>query len=71
MVLERLKEISIPEIADQYAELRQRVIGAKLESFKTQRDNVLLDYALSLDITHSQYGYQAGSDNLVSQSWLD
>lgn len=71
MVLERFREISIPQLADQYSELRQRVIVAKLESFKTQRDGVLLDYPLSLENTHSQYSYQAGSDSLLSQNWLD
>jgi hypothetical protein len=67
-VLERFKEISIPQIADQYTELRHRVVGAKLESFKNQRVSLLLDYPLSLENTYSQYSYPAGSDNIVSQS---
>jgi hypothetical protein len=68
-VLERFKEISLPQVAGQYAELRQRVVGAKLELFKNQRFNPLSDYPLSLENTDPQYSYQAGSDEFLSQSW--
>jgi hypothetical protein len=66
MVLERFKEISLPQIADQYSELRQRVVGAKLEAFKNQRDSLPLNYSLPLENTYSQYSYQAGSDDFLS-----
>jgi hypothetical protein len=56
-VLERFKEIPFLQIADQYTELRQRVIGAKLESFKNQRNSLLLNYPLFLENTYSQYSY--------------
>lgn len=67
-VLERLQEISIPQVAEQYIELRQRVIVAKLEYFKNQRDS-LPNYSISLNNIYSQWGYQAGSDNVLSQNW--
>jgi hypothetical protein len=69
MVLERFKEISLPQTADQYTELRQRVVGAKLESFKNQRVGLLLSYPFPLENTYSQYSYQAESDDVLSQSW--
>jgi hypothetical protein len=68
-VMERFKEISLPQTAGQYIELRQRVVGAKLESFKNQRVGFLLNHPFSLENTYSQYSYQAGSDDVLSQSW--
>jgi hypothetical protein len=67
-ILKRLQEISIPQVAEQYIELRQRVIVAKLEYFNNQRDS-LPNYSISLNNTYSQWGYQAGSDNVLSQNW--
>ena len=61
-VLERFKEISLPEIAAPYAGLRQKVIGAKLEVFRNQRDSLLSDYSVSLLDTYYPSGYQIGSD---------
>jgi hypothetical protein len=68
-VLERFDEISLPPIANQYTGLRQRVVGAKLESFKNQRVGLPLNYPFPLENMYSQYGYQAGSDDVYSQSW--
>jgi len=68
-VLERFKEISLPQTACQYIGLRQRVIGAKLESFKNQQNSLLLDYPISLQNMYSQHSYQAQSDGFWQQSW--
>lgn len=60
-VLERFKEISLPQIASQYISLRQKVIGAKLESFKNQQDSLLLDYHISPQNVYYENSYQAES----------
>lgn len=62
MVLERFNEISLPETAAQYAALRQRVIGAKLESFRNQRNSLILGYPPFSQNAFYQFGYQTGSD---------
>jgi hypothetical protein len=69
-VLKRFNEISLPEIAERYAGLRQRVVGAKLESFK-QQNGLFFNSPFSLDNTWPQYDYQAGSDDFSSQSWIN
>jgi len=62
MVLERFKEISLPQTAYPYIRLRQRVISAKLESFKNQQNSFLLDYPIPPQNMYPQHSYQAGSD---------
>jgi hypothetical protein len=68
-MMERFTEISLPELAQQYTELRQKVIGAKLEWFKNEQSSSYLSYSLPLDNMGSQYSYQAYSDNFLSQDW--
>jgi hypothetical protein len=63
-VLERFKEISLSQTADQYTVLRQRIIDAKLELFKTQRDSSLSNYSLSSENMYSQY-----SNDIWPQNW--
>lgn len=60
-VLERFKEISLPQTASQYISLRQKVIAAKLESFRNQQDSLLLDYSIPPQNMYYQNGYQAES----------
>jgi hypothetical protein len=65
-VLERFKEISLSQTADKYTGLRQRVIDAKLNSFKIQRDSSLSNYPLSSEYSYSQYS-EAGSNDFWPQ----
>jgi hypothetical protein len=65
-VLERFKEISLAQTADQYTGLRQKVIDAKLNLFKLQRDSSLLNHPLSSEYSYFQYS-EAGSNDFGPQ----
>jgi hypothetical protein len=63
-VLGRFKDISLSQTADQYTVLRQRVIDAKLELFKFQRDSSLSNYPLSSENMYYQY-----NNGVLPQNW--
>ncbi|KAH7096060.1 hypothetical protein FB567DRAFT_48389 [Paraphoma chrysanthemicola] len=69
-VMKRFKDISLPQTAQQYAGLRQVVVGTKLQSFKNQENSFPLNYPLPSNCTYPQYTYQAENDNFFSQSWV-
>lgn len=69
-VLQRFEEISLAQTAQQYAGLRQAVIGAKLESFKNQTNSFPLNEPLPLNSMYPEYTYQAETHDHFARSWF-
>jgi hypothetical protein len=70
LVLERLREIQLPEVAAPYRELRKIVVNAKLSWFLNQRNSLNSDCPAIFESTFDGFPNQTGCDTLMSQDWL-